>query len=329
MIRATYPSTLIITLILTAAGSAQATTKNEPIGGVEIGIRQSSDDLNWNIASDLSGTATPNILSQLDFYDMEVTHIWAKFDWPVYNRLTIHGLVDYGFIADGMVLDSDYFGDNRTDVFSISTAAIDGQNYTDAALSVGWQFRWTFEIPMWRMGESGKRLALSSDILFTPELGYSYSAQDLRMVDGIQVEPPLGAFKGLRSEYNTEWAGFFIGVTSRIKLAGRLSIIARYRFVPQGEFEADAVWNLRSDFAQNPSFVQSADFDGQRISAGLEWAFGKDRTRVLSLEYQDTDLETEAGIDETRFADGTIISTRLNVARYRSHGISLGFRWMF
>lgn len=329
MIRAICLAAVAITLIFTAPGPGQAATKHEPLGGVEIGIRQSSGDLDWSIASDLSGTTRPNILSELNFYDMEVTHIWAKFDWPVYNRLTIHGLIDYGFVSDGTVLDSDYFGDNRTDVFSISTAAIDGQNNTDAVLSVGWQYRWMFEVPMWRLGESGKRLALSSDILVTPELGYTYSAQDLRFVDGIQVEPSLGAFEGLRSEYNSEWSGFFVGLTSRIRLAGRLSIVARYRFVPQGDFEAEAIWNLRSDFAQDPSFVQSADFDGQRISAGLEWAFGKDRKRLLSLEYHDTDFETEAGIDETRFADGTVIFTRLNVARYRSHGLSLGFRWLF
>lgn len=319
----------IVLALVAAISSPIAMGEDSNRSAFELGVKQTSDDLHWNIASDLSGTVTPNVLSELQYFDIAVSHVYAKGELVFFDRLSIGGMFDYGTITDGDSIDSDYFGNNRTNVFSISNADVDGDNTTEAILSVGWHFNFGFEIPVWRMRDENRMMALASNIRITPNVGYLRQTQDIRVVNGVQVFPDLGPFPGLNTQYDSVWSGAFAGVSGQFDIAGPLSLTFDFKYVPGLAFRSEAVWNLRADFRQDPSFRQSAEGNGKTLDVGLSWAFGRDRSKVVTLGYTDTVFDATDGVDETFFSDGDIIAIRLNHVARRSHGWSLGFNWRF
>ena len=72
----------------------QLLAKNDDVEteyGLAVGWRQ--DSLDWNIAADITGTATPNILSELTWDPLNMLQIEAFADHPLRNKWLL--------IADG------------------------------------------------------------------------------------------------------------------------------------------------------------------------------------------------------------------------------------
>ncbi len=283
--------------------------------GLEAGYR--IDSLDWNIASDISGTATPNILSELRWTDIMIGQIKANVDVALIEKLHLLGYASYGDSYTGDNQDSDFFCDNRFCEFSRSENEATAE-VLDASLALGYQIDY--------------KRRHKNPLHFMPLFGLSIHQQDLRMKNGVQTLDPfdlftLGPFPGLNSSYDTEWKGWWIGV--RIWEADTfrnltLTFDLAYHNV---EFEAEANWNLRTDFAHPKSFEQFADSEGVTLALNADYALTKHFSLTFGIDYKN--WSTDPGIDRIFFSDGTIVTTRLNEVNWESWAFNGGVAFHF
>jgi hypothetical protein len=274
-----------------------------------------NDDLDWNIAGDTNGNK-PNILSELTWEDLESYQ--AKFQgrivWP--KIIALKGSVNYGWIFDGKNQDSDYHGDNRTFEFSRSNNSADDGNVWDAFIAVGYPVRFG-------------RTVIGTVI---PLVGYSHHEQKLNITDGYQTIPAEGSFPGLDSSYDTRWKGPWVGIDLRFKaaeikaLAHRFETYLTYEY-HWADYDAEADWNLREDFAHPKSFEHDADGNGFIIGTGFNFVLHQNWALNFNLDYQD--WSTDDGTNMVFWADGTTEETRLNEVNWRSYALSLGLSLRF
>ena len=288
---------------------------------------KTSDVVSFDIASDLSGAQTPNVLSELEWTDMSVWSVEANANFGLGKSFKIGVRAGVGAVLDGAARDRDFLGDNRTGVFSDAIATVDGKHRVYGDINVGWEFSNSFEIPIMKVGTSGKSLAVASSIAVTPRVGFSYFRHEIQFEDGVQLIPDLGPFEGLNSSYTTEWQGVYAGVDGSFRLAGPVYLLVSARFYPDLRMRADAGWNLRADLQHPVSFRHSADGTGFSYEAGFEWQFGP--LKSISLSYGESRLDAENGFAQVYSIDYGDLFTRLNNANWESKGLFLEFRWRF
>ena len=280
---------------------------------LQLGYR--ADSLDWNIASDLTGQATPNIVSELQWTNLQIPLV--SWDIDVYLAdFYLRGNVAYGEIDSGNNQDSDYYGDNRTVEFSRSNNNAAGGEVADASIGFGYKFDTSDTSSKFRS-------------YFMPMLGYSLHTQDMKMTDAVQtvesnVTPPLGPFPDLNSTYDAEWEGVWVGLifgeqNTKTDMEIELSLI--YHDV---DYQAEADWNLRTDFAHPKSYEHMAtghglsfSLDGRtpfRHSKRWFWAFGLDYGR----------WQTKAGLTTFYVSDGSTPQQQLNEVNWESSAINLG-----
>ena len=273
------------------------------------------DDLDWNIAGDINGN-NPNILSELTWDDIESYQV--KFQgslvWP--KIIALKGSANYGWIVDGENQDSDYLGDNRTFEFSRSNNSADDGDVWDVSLAVGYPMRF------------GQNVTGT----LTPLVGYSYHEQNLKITDGFQTIPATGPFPGLDSSYDTEWKGPWIGIDLRFKareiktFAHRFETYFTYEY-HWADFDAEADWNLRDDFAHPKSFEHDTDGNGYIIGAGFNFVLHQHWALNFNFDYQD--WSTDDGTIKFFLADGTTHKQQLNEVNWTSYALSLGLSVRF
>lgn len=273
------------------------------------------DHLEWSIAADSTGTAVPNILSELNFKDLKSYLFSLRNTTTIASRYYFRGEITSGKIFDGQTRDSDYLGNNRTMEFSRSLSDNSGDSVFDFSMAGGYRFNLNQD-----------RLAI------IPLIGYSYHEQNVVMSDGVQVIPPAGPFPDLNSTYEVEWSGPWIGVD--VMFMNKPRPTSDWMIMPKLGFEmhwADYAgtgnWNLRRDLKNPVSFVQEADAFGLLFRAGLDlqwqdyWTF--------SFGYQLSSWETDDGRDTVFFSDGTSASTLFNGAEWTSHALTVGLGLRF
>lgn len=292
-----------------------------------VGIVNRIDDVRFNIASDLSGTETPNILSELHWDEIDTWLLTVSADRRFGRRTYLFVHIGAGIVDGGQVQDSDYLFDDRTGEFIRSYATVDGDDMLTGEFGVGYQFDGEFALALWSIDEGRKAVAIASRYRIRPFISYVFQEQNLQFVDGVLAIPFEEAFDGLNSSYDHEWKSIVVGVESEFMLAGRLSVSAGADYFVRSDFKSTADWNLRSSFQHPVSFIQSAEADGKRLSAGINYRFS-DRIKV-NLSYSHQRLNTESGTDEVFFSDGTVGYTRLNEASWNSRGITLQMQWTF
>jgi len=273
-----------------------------------LGAGYRSDDLDWNIAGDVSGN-NPNVLSELNWEDLGIFQV--KLDnVSIFRGIYFRGAVAYGWIMTGDVQDSDYLGDNRTLEFSRSNNSADDGNTLDATVGIGYQFSFG-----------------SNFLSFAPLVGYSHHEQNLTATDGNQTIPPTGSFAELDSTYETEWVGPWIGADLVFRMPHEKKYFEEFSFQVSFEYHwadynAEADWNLRTDFAHPKSFEHNADGIGWIVSADWNIFFTSQLGFKMSVNYRAWD--TDPGIDRTFFSDGTAAETRLNDVNWDSYAIMFG-----
>jgi hypothetical protein len=274
-----------------------------------------ADRFDWNIASDLSGAATPNILSELTWDDLEILQLGAESDWRISNKRApfqglISGSVNYGSIFSGSVQDSDYDGDNRTLEFSRSNNGGDGGEVWDLSIAAGPELLFF-----------GGRLGLS------PLLGYSYHEQNLKLKDGFQTIPPHGSFAGLSSSYDAVWQGEWLGINLRLTPSDSFILSGRVEW-HAANYRAEADWNLREDLRQPVSFKHTADdADGLVARLGAELAVGAKTWLTMEASY--LKWQAEDGFDIVYFADGSVTTVRLNEVNWEALGLMVGVKVVY
>ncbi len=304
--RAAPPALLTVCLFPRCDAAASV----EPRGELDLGYRFA--EFGWTIAGTPEGTS-PNIASELEWTDLGVLQLRLGGDLVLERHLWLGGSFTFGSIRSGANRDSDYLGDNRTFEYSRSENGADSGDILDADAGIGYMFRGT-----------------RYDLLVAA--GYAATRQDLRLVDGVQVIsdeellgeplPPLGPFEGLDSSYEAHWDGPWLGGEARIPLAERSRILGRLR-LHRADYEAQANWNLRDDFAHPVSFEHLADGDGFELR--VDYARRAARSRwgwQVAVDY--ARWTTEAGVDRVFLSDGTSAQTRLNEASWSSLALSVG-----
>jgi len=267
------------------------------------------NQLNWNIANDITGQTTPNILSELSWTNIttQVFDLHAKANFN--DRFSLTGLISYGLIYQGANQDSDYMGNNRTGEFSRSNNnSSDGATF-DASLALSCRI---IRTKSWFMSGS---------------LGFSSYNQYLVMTDGYQtisVPPnqttPLGSFPGLDSAYNASWNGPWIGLNGDCYISKRFSLTGNFEY-HLANYSGDGDWNLRSDLAHPVSFSHAATGNGTILSIGINYKYNDRWLAGLSLE--SSSWSTNPGFDITWFADGSYGITRLNQVNWSFFAVTL------
>jgi len=277
------------------------------------------DNLDWNIASDLTGQATPNIVSELEWTSLQIPQ--AKLDVDAYlDRFYLRGNFAYGEVERGDNQDSDYYGDNRTVEFSRSNNNAKGGEVADASIGFGYKFD---------TSDAGSKF----NSYFMPMFGYSIHTQDMKMTDAVQtvesnVTPPLGPFAGLNSTYDAEWQGTWVGlifgeVNTDTDLEIELSLI--YHDV---DYQAEADWNLRvgspNGFMHPKSYEHLADGHGLTLSFNGRSPFGHSKKWFWAFGLDYGRWQTNAGLTTFYIWDGSTAKQQLNEVNWESAAINLG-----
>ncbi len=254
----------------------------------DLGIGYRNDQLNWNIASDLSGTKTPNILSELTWDNLGIIQIDGGVHAEM-NRIVLEIDADFGWIASGDNQDSDFNGNNRTLEFSRSNNDAGSGHVWDASFSLGY-----------RLGDR---------LFFTPSAGWAIHRQNLRIRNGVQTIPASGPFPGLASSYDAQWTAPWVGFASGMKWNGgtRIRVGFAYNFTT---YSAEANWNLRTDLAHPVSFRHDANGYGIDVDAEVSQRLSK--AWSLDARFQYRKYKATNGTDTTFLAAGGASATRLN-----------------
>ena len=306
---------VLLTVILSTVCLIENPKAVEVEGDLELSTGYRVDDLDWNIAGNISGT-NPNILSELTWTDLESPQLKLGGKGTIDRILYLRGSLNFGWVLSGQVQDSDYNGDNRTQEYSRSISSADDSKVFDATVAIGYPFK------------------LAADrFRLIPLAGFSYSEQNLKITDGVQTvsepalapgpepPPPLGPLPGLDSTYDIKWYGPWIGVDLSLRASDKIVLFAGFEY-HWADYEAEAYWNLRSI-----SFEHEADGTGFLVRVGGDYRFAEPWSLGLELNFQD--WSTDAGIDRVFISDGTIVETRLNEVNWESFAIMLRVTYRF
>lgn len=279
---------------------------SETVWDIRVGLGE--DFLQWNIASDLAGVTTPNILSELTWDNLQSAQhfIGMEHYYGDSHRFALLWHVAYAHIFSGDNQDSDYFGNNRTQEFSRSNNSADDSSTFSYSVALGFNF-----------GGNSKLIAM-------PMLGFAEHQQNMRMTDGFQTIPNIGAFSGLDSTYDATWNGPWAGF--RFGLRGRVSFYVDYRY-HSVDYEGVANWNLRTDFQHPVSFTHEADASGQTVTLAL--LFQISESSSLGVNYLRQDWESDSGIDRTYFSDNSIAEIKLNKVVWTSDAVTFNIHYRF
>ena len=299
----------------TPAPDRQGTWSPRGNHGVSGYLRLSSgyrhDKTRFNIASDASGKATPNIISELT-WEMPNAEIRLDAGWTHASGFTLRGHLAYANTLAGEVQDSDYALDDRRAEFSRSYSDPKGSTARDLSLGVGWRF------------------PLSSDHDLAPMIGLAHYSGRYRMRNGEQVVSnygfgmPLGPFDGLNSTYEPDWRSGWIGLESSSRPNRRLTVRAGLKH-HWFSYEAEANWNLRTTFAQPISFRQTGHGTGWEADLGADWAFLPRHS--LSLDLSSRLLRLKDGNNVFYLASGQSHAQQLNGVFNDSWALRLGYRF--
>ncbi len=319
-------------------------TRGDTTWGFTVGARVNNFD--WNIASDATGTATPNILSELEWRDVvllegeaEIRHEEPLDIFFIEGGLHLEGSINAGLPVSGENQDSDFNGDDRTDEFSRTIADTGGYSVGGKA-AVGYRIYLTGDpsrraVAIARNAKARRERKAHAikkatnkaipAITMTPLAGYSVQQQRYSMSDVVR-EIPAGGILGVRdfdAHYLATWYGPFIGLEADI--SGKKNMVrlrGEYHYL---DFYGEGFWRGRTVFRQDPSYKHEANGDGFLMNA--EYAYALDDDYALTVDAMYNLREAEYGIDRTYFVDNDTALIRLNEVNDESYALRLGLRY--
>lgn len=296
-------SILLMFMLLHASAVLAADTSTEL--SLSAGYRQ--DNLDWNIAGDLSG-ANPNILSELKWTGIGSFSIKAGLKALFNNASYVRGAFSGGKSSSGENQDSDFSGDNRAGEFSRSNNK-GGGDVWDASAGVGIKNAHRYSSGLFE---------------FIPLIGYSYHRQSLKITDGHQTIPATGAFSGLDSSYDAEWAGPWVGADFAFRQPD-LNLYGSMVF-HVASYHAEADWNLKTDFRHPTSFEHFTTGGGAVFSGAMDFPVSKGSPWLFSASVDMQAFRAAAGLDRTYMTTGAIVDTELNEVNWNSFSLMAGLK---
>jgi len=315
--RISFTVLLLFSVCITDSIAVPRSVRAEFIDTMEFGLLAGyrHDQIDWNIAGYTGDLQYVNILSELDWDDLDIWQLGGTGKLSVGSGTApfltyIRGSLDYGWITDGSVRDSDYDGNDRSMESYRSISATEDDDVLDVSLGLG------FEKKFWQ-----DRLTLG----FLG--GYSYHEQNLRLTNGMQVIPEDEPLAGLNSTYQSKWYGPFGGIDIELHPFSRFSLLAAVEY-HWSDYEGEADWNLRDDLAHPVSFRHESD-NGEGLVGILRGVFLLSNDWALDLAFVYRDFSASDGIDLTYLASGTVIVTKFNEANWHSSAVNAGLTFTF
>lgn len=279
---------------------------------------QSTGDDEWNIAGTKSG-GPPNILSELEFLGLEST-VYEIYGGIREGRGAITAGYGFGSMHGGIYRDSDYLKDNRQGLFSLSTGDAGGKGWNDLYY---WNIDYHYRLLTNEPEEYYNERYL--DML----IGYQAWHEKVTMTNGVQkFGGALGPFAGLNSKYEFVWKSYRIGLGGGLPIFNGLSLKGSALFIPYNEYEGKGIWNLRTDFRQDPSFEHKASGGrGVQMEASILYYIYSKLT--VDLGYRYWYIKSGKGDDITYFSNGAVSVTQFNEAVSERQGLFLDISYIF
>ncbi len=322
-----------------------------------LGVRRNNFD--WNFASDATGTATPNILSELTWEDVtvleltgNVRHIEPADIGPVSGGIHLEAEGTLGWTLTGDNQDSDFLGDNRTNEFSRSDNDAGNGFYVAGSVAAGYQLTLvgpdrslvrkklkarpsTHRGRLLRKQDVGRLTNPDQWIVnVTPLVGYGWDQQEYKIQDGVQTINTLGPgfppeqgerLPDSNTEYVAEWHGPFFGLESEIR-KGKNKVRLRGEYHDLSYY-GEAFWRARINLAQDPSRIHEADGEGYVIEANYAYALGPHYALTVDASYRER--WAEDGTDQVFFAAGGSAIQKLNEVNDESQALRVGIEYQW
>ncbi|MCA9394273.1 MAG: hypothetical protein KC900_08725 [Candidatus Omnitrophica bacterium] len=282
---------------------------------VTAGYRQ--DELNWNIAGDWTGNAVPNILSELEWEELQGFEYKARAEVLIRDKYVIDAEAAWTDFDSGTNTDSDYAQSDRQGIFSLSNSETEGMAW-DYSIAAG--YRMYFD-------NVHDRLLIVDNAQLTLLAGYSRHRMFLE--DRELTIPGFGpySFQGINKYYNALWDGPWVGLHLEGQKGDRLSGWGRFEWhFP--EYEGDGNWLLRDDFLNPVSFSHFANDNafGLVFDFGGEYRLTPCASLALNLVYRY--FEVGPGLDRTFFSHQdpqyAVFNSRLNEVNWTSLSLTGG-----
>ena len=275
---------------------------------------QSRGDNKWSIAGTKSG-GPPNVLSELEYLGLDST-VYELHGGIRQGRGAITLGYGFGSMRDGIYRDSDYLRDNRQGIFSLSTGDADGDLYY-------WNVDYTYRV---LTNEPEQR---SNAIFLDLLIGFQDWHEKVRMTNGVQeFGGTLGPFAGLNSTYEFIWKNYRIGLEGGLPIFNGFSFKGSAIFIPYNQYEGKGVWNLRTDFRQDPSFTHKAS-GGYGAEGEASLGFHIYNSLTAEIGYRYWYVKSGKGTDITFFSDGSVGITQFNEATSEREGFFLNVSYLF
>lgn len=249
------------------------------------GYRQ--ENLQWSIAGNANGQ-NPDILSALRWKNVGGPFSGMHIQFVCYDRWLLEGSFEHTFFTSGTVYDTDYGGNNRTDIVYAQqfNAGKGGADH-------------------WQAG-AGYQLPVRNKFSITPSAGYGQYHQSFFIMGN------TAAFSDLNSTYKTTWTGPYGQVLCSIEFTKKLSMNAALRY-SQVRYRASANWNLIEAFSHPESFRHTANGYGLNIHSSVLYHVSNRHSIGIKGAY--SHWQTGRGIDELYLASGASQQTQLNGVR--------------
>lgn len=275
---------------------------------------QSTGYNEFNIANSKSG-GPPNVLSELEFLSLDST-VYEIYGGIRQGRGALTLGYGFGSMLGGIYRDSDYLRDDRQGIFSLSTGDADGRLY------------------YWNVDYSYRLIAAESEEKFNTSyldvlIGFQEWHEKVRMTNGVQkFGGTLGPFGGLNSTYEFIWKNYRVGLEGGLPIYKGFGLKGSTIFIPYNEYDGKGIWNLRTDFKQDPSFEHKAS-KGRGVQLEASIAYRIYSALTVDLGYRYWYVKSGKGDDITYFSNGTASITQFNEAVSERQGAFLDVNYLF
>ena len=282
----------MIKLLVSSQVYAQNIVRIEGTTGAEL------SNLKWAVAGNMNG-GSPNIFSELKWQKL------SGINYSILASLKTKKVVYFfrsSFSPDlnGIVEDTDYGGDNRTNVRYKEVFPSSGGRIFKAETGV------KFDV-----------IRVNSLPLLKIRTGIRYRSQRLYLDQ---------ENKTVQSNYNSRWGSVFFGIEKTVSLSNHLKMYFSAD-ADLSDYEGYGNWKLRTELAHPKSFVHHAI--GYGINARFKTNLQISPMMALTASIDGWCADSFKGKDILYFNDGSSIYTQLNgvssLALNASMGLSLTF----
>jgi len=316
-------------------------TRGKTTWSVSAGLRNNKTD--FSAASDLTGTATPNVRLQQTFRDVSFIEFkgGVRHEEPadiafIKGDVMAEAEIRGGVIVDGFAQRSGYAGDDRTaETFRQYSNTLNG-DAIGGNLAVGYKFHLTGTPGGKAQRISNARPAKTARgqmrqhramykaldkggpyISLMPIAGYTIDQQSYKIDETFETFPAFITFPS-ETLYVTNWYGPFIGLEGEIKNQKHMLRL-------RGELY-DLTYDAElTDEGNNLDYTHEADGEGYKLSAEYAYAMGDDY--ALTLEGYYLKRATDEGTEDAILQGVTVPTVKLYEIDDESNALRIGLRY--